>query len=77
MQMTAKATCPGPTKDKAAVLTTQAAVTIISSFFLAAWRSAHSPMAGMVSMTMAYDKLSAQVQAKVAHSALSATAPTK
>ena len=77
MQTKANKTSPGLTQNNAAVLATQATVTAIRSFFLAACRSAHAPMAGMVSITMAYEKLSAMVQAKVAHSALSATAPTK
>lgn len=49
----ASATLPGRAQASAAVLTTQAAVTTISVFFLAPRRSAHAPRLGMVSMTMA------------------------
>ena len=45
------ATWPGPTSDKAAVLSTQPAVTHISIRFLPATRSAQAPKPGMVSIT--------------------------
>ena len=53
MSATANATEPVPARARAAVLSTHPAVTIISSFFLAARRSAQAPRLGMVSMTMA------------------------
>jgi hypothetical protein len=49
----ANATAPGPATASAAVLSTQPAVTTISSRFLAARRSAYAPRLGIVSMTMA------------------------
>ena len=74
---TASATIPGPTKASAAVASTQPKVVNSSSRFLAPKRSAQAPMAGMVTITMACDTLSASVQANVAQTAPPATAPTK
>ena len=70
-------TAPGPTRPSAAVASTQPSVVIISRRFLAAWWSAHAPMAGMVNITIRCEMLSASVQANVAQSAPPATEPTK
>ncbi len=45
--------------------------------FLAARRSAHAPIAGIVSITATFETASATVQASVAQSARPATTPTK
>ncbi|MCY1513835.1 hypothetical protein D9M68_483530 [compost metagenome] len=62
---------------RAAVASTQPVVVMTSTRFLAARRSAQAPMAGIVSITMAYEVLRAAVHAKVAQGAPLATPPTK
>ena len=77
MRNIAATTAPGLASARAAVLTTQPAVNIASRRFFAARRSAYAPRLGMVTITIAYETLSAGVQAKVAHAAFRAMPPTK
>src|SRR6185295_6071460 len=77
MSTTASATVPGPVRQSIAVKKTQPAVAMSSSRFFAACASAQAPTTGAVSRTARYDTDSAAVQAKVAQSALPATAATK
>jgi hypothetical protein len=74
---TASHKSPGPAKPSAAVPSAQPSVARASSRFLAPCRSAQAPSPGALTTIKAYDSANAEVQARLAQSALPAITDTK